>query len=183
MGAGLLLLFVTINVGLEYFAVLQVFWIFLGLAVGPAFSSQWRPRFSAAIVLAIVLLAGLPFLASLFLASQRVVYGRELLESGRADEALKVYSASAALDPLSFEARRGLARGYYLQYTSSKDPADLHKALAAQEEAIRLNRLSGKLWAEMEFYWDAAGDQKKAGEALYKSILYEKGGLFSPNAF
>ena len=166
LGILMLLFFGSINLSIEYLAVLLVLFIFLGITAAPALQSAWPVRKSIALVFGLCCLTGLIFLLSIFMGSQNLVYGREKLQEGKIEEALTAFSSAAELDPLSFEAREGQARALFFRYKAGGDKKVLAEAIRSQRGAIELNRLSGLLWEELGIFLREAGQKQESSEAL-----------------
>jgi len=157
LGAILFFLFSVISVSFEYLSNLAAAFLLLSLVVSPAVCQPRRLRRSIVFIVSAVAVAALPFLASLFMASERVVSGQESLKGEKLPEAIAHFSSAAELDGLNWEAERGWAAALFQEFQKSRESQTLEAAVAHQRKAVRLNRLQGALWWELGVYLQAKG--------------------------
>jgi len=156
LGLLMFALFGTVGLSIEYLVNLLVCGLFLGIAAAPAVKTLWRPRRSVLVVFAALCVFSLPFQIAPFLADRTCVDARGLLQAGDAASATRRFASAAKLDPLSCEARRGLAQALYRLHLLSGRAQDLEAAVAQQKKAIQLNRLQGSLRYELGGYQAAS---------------------------
>jgi len=137
----------------------------------------WKPRPFSATILSLLLLAGAPYILSIFMASQNFVDGREKLKTGDADGAISAFKTATELDLLPSDPHRGLAQSHYLRYKTKGFSEDLVKAIQEQNEAIARNRIYGVLWAELGYYL------KEAGRDIDAAAAFEKAGILKTEGF
>lgn len=149
-GVGLSLLFSLFHIGLEYFINLMMLGIFAGITIAPFLEKNVMPRLSVKIVAVALIFISIPYIVSPFRASQNVIYAQHQMDEKKYDEAITTLSLAADLDPLSFEAQRGLAKSYFLK-------GDRDKAILHQQKALQLNKLSPELMRELSVYSSLKG--------------------------
>lgn len=163
LGLLLFLLFISINLGSEYLAGLLLLALFAGAAAAPSAELDSRPRRVLILALAAACVSATPYIASPLMASRLWVGGEEQLRLGRVDAALSSFSSAADIDPLSFEARRSVAKALFVRFLSARRTRDLDEAILQQRKAVALNGLDGRLWGELGRYYAAA---EKLSEAV-----------------
>lgn len=173
---GLLLaaIFSSINLGMEILANLAAAGVLAAAALSPDAGKTWKPKPLSALLAAALALFAAPYAAAPFLAGRNCAAGEKLAAAGNLQGALRAYSGAASMDPLSPEARRGLAKTSYALYRASGDRRFLKEALRHQRRAAELDSLSGALLLELHVYQKEAGDPG-AGETLKRAARLDKG--------
>lgn len=144
-----------------------------GAALGSAKEPRRPLRKAAAVSVAAACLAATPFLISPWQASRAVVSGQAALIRGDSASARRYFSAAGAMDPRSFEARRGLARVAFRE-------RDAGEAVRLQREAIGRNPLNAVLWMELSGYLSGAGRDDESAEAIRRAQRLSAGLLQRP---
>jgi O-antigen ligase len=110
LGAGLQMLFTTVNIGMEMLANLLGLGIFLGAAAAGALEPSRKLSRPVAALAAAFCLAAVPYALMPFLASRCAASGEALLSEEKFDDAARSFDAAVRMFPLSKPAREGLDR-------------------------------------------------------------------------
>ncbi|MBI5245207.1 MAG: O-antigen ligase family protein [Elusimicrobia bacterium] len=169
LGLLLFLAYGLISLSMEYLVNLLTAAAFMGIAAAPTIKTGLKPPKAAAVFLAVLALAAVPWLVSPLLASRKCVHGEELLASGSLEGAMAEFRSAAGMDRRCVEARRGLAKAYFIRHRSSLDPKDIEEAVSLQRAAAALDRLNGRLWGELGEFLLIQGRKDEAVECLRKA--------------
>ena len=172
IGWGALFVFAQVSLGLETLANLLLYFVFLGILAAPmarrplAVPLRWKAVLAAGIA------GGLAFLVAPFAASRHVAGGEALLREERYGEAAAAFEAAKSVFPSSGAARRGLAAAHFGRYRMTGEAESLERAVAAQGEAVRLNRLDAEWWWEWGRYLETAGEGERALAAYEEAARF-----------
>lgn len=167
MGSAAVLLYCLMNIGTEYL----ILRILIPLFLVPLTTKNHRalhPRLSVVVISAGAVVFSFLFLIAPFLASRHYVTGRIHLAEANIEPAEKSFQIATELDPLHWEARRELARIWFQRSMFRQDQELFERAVAMQKQAIRLNRLNGRLWWELGTYLTSHGASSSEVETCFQ---------------
>ena len=168
------LLYSTINIGLEYLVNLMTLFIMLGVFLAPTISLEWKPKRSMIIIFGTMLMAAVPFLVSPFLASQHVVSGEDYYQQGNWSKARTSFSIAKEINPASWRAYQGEAKTFFSEYEEKGDKLALRHAITGQKRAIFYNKLNALLHWEMGQYLSEGGEFAPALSYYQNAFTFHK---------